>query len=92
MRLVRTRDGEVTLLVYTTKWLTPYTPRSQWVVARRRSSPDSEAVGKALVEEVLRDPAFFGTCGECGDHNPRGWMHSESLCQGCAQTGHGVVY
>ena len=92
VRLVRTRDGEVTVLVYTIKWLTSYTPRSQWVVARRRSSLDSEAEARALVEEVLRDPAFFGTCGECGDHNPRGWMDSETLCQGCAQANHGVVY
>ena len=92
VRLVRARDEEVTVLVYTTKWLTPYTPRSQWVVAGRRSSLDSEAEARMLVEEVLRDPAFFGTCEECGDHNPRGWMHSAILCQGCALTGHGVVY
>ena len=89
---MRMRDGEVTVLVYTIKWLTPYRPRSQWVVARRRSSLDSEAEARVLVEEVLRDPALFGTCEECGDHNPRGWMHSAILCQGCALTGHGVVY
>ena len=89
---MRMRDGEVTVLVYTIKWLTPCRPRSQWVVARRRSSLDSEAKARVLVEEVLRDPAFFGTCGECGDHKPRGWMDSETLCQGCAQANHGVVY
>ena len=49
VRLVRMRDGEVTVLVHTTRWLTPCTPRSQWVVARRRTNLDSGGEGKALV-------------------------------------------
>jgi len=40
------RDGEVIVLVYTKRWLTPYTPRSQWVVAKVKIQPGFRALGE----------------------------------------------
>jgi hypothetical protein len=40
----------------------------------------------------LDDPRLFRSCTHCGEKNPVGWMHSDTICQACAETDLGVVY
>ncbi|MHC4931923.1 MAG: hypothetical protein ACYTGV_07025 [Planctomycetota bacterium] len=56
----------------------------------RATSSESEIEG--AIGRILRDDSYFQTCNECGELTPLGWMHDESICQGCAASNHGVVY
>lgn len=38
------------------------------------------------------DRRFFMPCRECGEKQPKGWMHDSKICQCCASKNHGVVY
>ena len=36
--------------------------------------------------------AKFRDCSICGRHNPPEWMHTDEVCQGCAEREQGVVH
>jgi len=81
----------VHLLVCVINWDGPATPITRWKVAARINVTDSEEKLDAEIELILRDKRYFGICKECGERNPTGWMHSNELCQSCAEK-FGVVY
>jgi hypothetical protein len=87
----RTAGGGTRVYVRSIRWLNPHTPHAEWVMWRQYGIDEIPDRGDAAAE-LLRDPRFFGSCDACGERKPRGWMHSATLCQTCAQLKHGVVY
>ena len=87
------RDASsVSIMVREIRWNGPHKPVSEWVLGRKVGGDLSDLEVRQLVDGVLADESFFTRCRECGERNPRGWMHSSTLCQQCAELNHGVVY
>lgn len=91
VRIEKTKAGSQ-LLVRKIVWDGSHTPSSMWVVAKTLPSHTPEAEIQRSAGAMLKDSRFFRRCTECGERQPAGWMHSGSICQGCAQANHGIVY
>ena len=89
-QFIRTERGEdgVVITVCEIEWPTPSEPVSHWTIVSLLSLDASEAQVDRAVRSVLVDSRFFGVCATCHERNPNGWMHHETMCQGCS----GVVY
>ena len=73
-------------------WPHPSRPRSRWVKVETlaAATPEEEILAARL--RLLKMPRFFGVCRMCRERKPKGWMHSERVCQSCAEAKLGVVY
>jgi hypothetical protein len=91
IRIERTGD-RVRILVREIHWDGPAKAVSTWTVAQYLPATASDAEAEAVTPRILEDDQYFRICGECSERTPRGWMHDEELCQGCAVANHGVVY
>lgn len=45
-----------------------------------------------ITEAQAQQQQSFCDCKYCGQHNPKGWMHSLDICQSCAEKELGVVH
>lgn len=73
-------------------WLRPHTPFVVWhplVVLPPDVASDVITVAQ---ERLLQRKQFFAVCAECGLRHAKGHMHSATLCSGCAESSHSVVY
>ena len=86
-RTERVEDG-VEITVCEIEWPTPSEPVSHWTFVSRLPLDASEAQVDKAVRSVLVDSRFFGVCATCRERNPNGWMHDDTVCQGCS----GAVY
>lgn len=86
-------EGMVVLSVEIIEWPHgPYNPHSSLVEVKRfQGEVNSERTRKA-VRAVLRQKKYFRRCMDCGEINPRGWMHDSRTCQSCAERNKGIVY
>ena len=67
-------------------------PRSRWVkVETLAATTPAEEISAARLR-LLQVPRFFGVCHLCRERQPKGWMHSERVCQACAASRLGVVF
>lgn len=73
-------------------WPTPHGPVSEWREVKRVPKSLSEERIEIERMRLLQDQKYFRVCQECFNRNPVGWMHSDAVCQGCAQENHGVIY
>jgi hypothetical protein len=89
---VEARPGGLNVRVRKITWKGPHSPVSEWVLARAVNGEINEVALKELLDEILRDSKFFRVCGECGERKPLAWMHDKRICQGCAESNHGVTY
>ena len=89
-QFIRTERGEdgVVITVCEIEWPTPSEPVSHWTIVSLLSLAASEAQVDRAVRSVLVDSRFFGVCATCRERNPNGWMHDDTVCQGCS----GAVY
>ncbi len=89
---VETRPKDTQISVCLITWSGPHTPESHWqVVTVLPPDTDTQSIAKAS-GKILHDKRFFRVCEECQQRNPDGWMHGESICQGCASKKYGIVY
>lgn len=73
-------------------WEGPHTPIIEWRLLQRWATmPTDEQVAKARAA-AMSDPRLFGRCTLCERHHCAGHMHSDSVCQGCAERNLGVVH
>ena len=87
------RDGDETVLsVMVITWDGPltHTPQSAWV--KIRHVPSAKTYLKRLRRHALAHRRYFSICQECHERKPRGWMHNQNICQGCAQRLYYVIY
>ena len=91
LRVEHTESG-VRILVRRIHWNGPAEPVSIWVVGKDFHSAATKAETDAAARRILEDERYFRVCGECGERNPLGWMHDETMCQGCASKNRGIVY
>jgi len=91
VRVERTKT-EVQILVREIHWDGPATPIHTWVIAKSLPDTASEPTIENATADILQDRRYFQVCHECDERKPLGWMHDESICQGCAQANHGIVY
>ena len=91
VRVDRT-DKKLQILVRKIRWEGPHTPISTWVIGKSLPATASEAEIEEATARILEDSGYFQVCNECGERKPFGWMHDGRICQGCAQTSHGIVY
>jgi hypothetical protein len=70
----------------------PHTLVSTWVIGSSLPDTASETEIENATAGILEDDGYFQVCNECDERKPLGWMLYESICQGCAQANHGVVY
>ncbi len=89
---VERAEKEVRILVREIHWDGPHTPVSTWVTARTLPATASESEIECETVRVVEDDGYFLVCKECGDRNPRGWMHGGGICQRCAEANNGVVH
>ncbi len=80
------------ILVCTIDWDDPHTPVSTWVEGRIMARDTPAADLDRAIDELLAHRRYFRVCEECGERNPDGWMHTDRICQRCAETNHGVVH
>ena len=91
VRVERT-GKQVQILVRKIRWEGPHTPIHTWVVGKSLPATASESEIENATVGILRDPRYFQACLESRERKPLGWMHDQSICQGCAVTNHGVVH
>jgi len=89
---VEKAERRVHILVCEIGWDGPHTPISRWVISRSLTHEASETEVEEAIAGILEDPRYFRVCLECGERQPLGWMHDERVCQGCAETNHGVAH
>lgn len=89
---VEHRPTGVAILVKTISWEGPHSPVISWVVARELRADCCDKETELAINEVLDNPSFFRACFRCSEVKPIGWMHSESVCQSCAERHLGVVH
>ena len=80
------------ILVCVVTWSGPHTPEGRWEIGRELRP---EATGNDIeeaIQSLLGDARFFGVCSHCGERNQHGHMHSETICQSCAESDLGVDY
>ena len=73
-------------------WRGSHSPESEWVSVTTLPADVSPEAIQDAIDTILLDDRFFSECQECRRRQPVGWMHSDSLCQSCAERNHGVVY
>jgi len=89
---VEKTPNEVQIFVRKIRWEGSHTPIHTWAVGKSLPATASEAEIEEATVGILEDDSYFQVCNECGERKPLGWMHDGRICQGCAQTGHGIVY
>ena len=83
IRTERGKDG-VEITVCEIEWPTPSEPVSHWTVVSQLPLDASEAQIDTAVRSVVVDSHFFDVCATCRERNPNGWMHGDTVCQGCS--------
>ena len=85
-QFIRTERGEdgVEITVCEIEWPTPSEPVSHLTVVSQWPLDASEVQIDTAVRAVLVDSRFFGVCVTCRERNPNGWMHDDTVCQGCS--------
>ena len=83
---------ELHIMVCHIMWLGPYTPSSSWTCARTLPNSATREERDESIQSILHDSEFFQMCVECQERQPVGWMFSRTICMGCAERNHGVVY
>lgn len=73
-------------------WPHPHRPRSRWVKVETLAATTSAEEIIAARLHLLQVARFFGVCQMCRERQPKGWMHSERVCQSCAEAHLGVLY
>jgi len=91
IRITRFNDT-VEIQVCMIKWPHPHTPKSTWHTIHKLDGFTSQEVIDELVEKIFLDKRYFKICNECDQRNPIGHMHSNNVCQGCAEQNHGIVH
>jgi ribosomal protein L40E len=89
---VKQKEDGLHILVRGISWPHPYEPGSSWTVASVLPQTSSSQEVDFKIQEILGNKQYFQICQECGERNPCGWMHNDSICQSCAENNHGVVY
>ena len=84
--------GEIRILVCEVHWDGPANSVSTWTVGQILPGTATAAEVDGAAAQILEDDRYFRVCEECDARNPRGRMHDERICQGCAAANHGVVY
>lgn len=96
--VVQIDDGIITISEYTVAWKSPHTPV---IEAEKVGTLNWEQIPATALKETLRElitktieirRAKYRTCEKCGETNPPEWMHSDDVCQSCAEQHLGVVY
>ena len=91
MRVTRLNDT-VEIQVCMIEWSHPHTPKGTWHPVEKLDKCTPQEVIDDLLEKTLRDRHYFKVCNECDQRNPSGHMHSNNVCQSCAEENHGVVH
>lgn len=86
----RSSDTTAIVAVATVVWDGPHRPALQWSSYDRTFG--TELTDEQIVHVVSGDSRFFRTCERCGEIRSVGHMHSESICQGCAEGTLEVAY
>ena len=89
---VERSEEKVEIFVREIRWQGPHTPIHTWAAAESLPATASEAEIEKATVGILEDPRYFRSCLECGERKPLGWMHDESICQGCAVAKYGIVH
>ena len=81
-----------TLSVGSIGWRGPHEPYVTYhTVSTWQSMPSNEDVEVCLAK-TAQDTRFFKICTKCNTLNANGHMHSDTMCQGCAERYLGVVH
>lgn len=83
----------VELRLPTIKWVGPHSPAPSSRFKERVQWQEEGHDWAALIQsaqETQRET--FEVCQYCGQQNPRGWMHSKTVCQSCAERELGIVH
>ena len=91
-------NSNVIVFEYGAKWETPYTltPRPRRLAILKWGRMPETALFDALgvlirgAREARR--ARFRTCRSCGQNTAPEWLHSETVCQSCAEREFGAVH
>lgn len=73
------------------EWDGPYTSHSHWETFQILPLQASVSKQQSALQRLRRRKKYFGTCRDCGEWQPSGWMHDARICQGCAPH-YGVIY
>ena len=47
---------------------------------------------EAIISRLLKNNKYFGFCEICNEHKIKGYMHSDAICDSCAQIKFGFVH
>lgn len=83
IRWVRVPDG-LALQVCRIVWEGAHTPHSVWDTFEILPLHAGSELQQSALQRLRRSKKYFGTCRDCGQWQPRGWMHDARICQGCA--------
>lgn len=89
---VEQQSSKLRILVCSISWESSHEPTSNWEVAAVLPLKSLPGEIDSKIQEILQDQQYFKVCQECLQRNPCGWMHNHSICQGCAEKNHGVIY
>lgn len=84
----------ITISVIDVEW-DGHTPVERHLPARKLSTDASPEELSKAIDEVLSDKKFFRVCNDCRELNVVGHiieLHGKTLCHGCAQMNHGIIF
>ena len=91
-------ETSVVVAQFAATWETPYTlsarPRRVGVLKWRRLPETALFNALATLIKGAREArrSGFRTCQHCGRNTPPEWIHSDDVCQGCAERESGIVH
>jgi hypothetical protein len=93
---IEKRENETVILVGSIFWKGgSYDPVLQWKIAKTLKINSLKSEVDAQVNEVLKDKRYFSICSECGKYKLVGhttMIGDISICHGCAEINHHVVF
>ncbi|AVY94614.1 hypothetical protein DAI18_11610 [Microvirgula aerodenitrificans] len=92
MTRVQQDAGGVVIEVAVIEWAQTHQMDLSWQAASRLPLPADPAQIEAARQGALRLRRFFAVCRSCGMRHAKGHMHSASLCMGCAEKAHHILY
>ena len=83
----------IELRLPTIEWVGPHSPISASKLWKRVRWQEKDNDWPALIQSAqAAQQKTFGVCQYCKRQNPRGWMHSKTVCQSCTERELGIVH
>tara|TARA_B110000305_G_scaffold144345_1_gene160507 strand:- start:272 stop:697 length:426 start_codon:yes stop_codon:yes gene_type:complete len=84
--------GQWVFEVATLEWPHPHEPARKWHIINHWAEEPSTEIRRQAESAILQDTRYFKTCSMCNSVTNVGYMHSDKVCDGCAEKHLGIIH